>query len=36
VGFLSLMPMLPMWIVASLLMLPWAMVTLRKRGWGTR
>ncbi len=36
VGFLSLMPMLPMWIAASLLMLPWAMVTLRKRGWGTR
>ena len=36
VGFLSLMPMLPMWIVASLLMLPWAMVTLRTRGWGTR
>ena len=36
VGFLSLMPMLPMWIAASLLMLPWAMVTLRRRGWGTR
>ncbi len=36
VGFLSLMPMLPMWIAASLLMLPWALVTLRTRGWGTR
>ncbi len=36
VGFLSLMPMLPMWIVSSLLMLPWALVTLRRRGWGTR
>ena len=36
VGFLSLMPMLPMWIAASLLMLPWAMVTLRRTGWGTR
>ena len=36
VGFLSLMPMLPMWLAASLLMLPWAMVTLRRSGWGTR
>lgn len=36
VGFLALMPMLPMWIVASLLMLPWAMLTLGTRGWGTR
>ncbi len=36
VGFLSLMPMLPMWIAASLLMLPWALLTLRTRSWGTR
>ena len=36
VGFFSLMPMLPMWIVASLVMLPWAVVTLRKKSWGTR
>lgn len=36
VGFFSLMPMLPMWIVASLVMLPWAVFTLRKKSWGTR
>jgi len=36
VGFLSLMPMLPMWFAASLLMLPWALVTLGTRSWGTR
>lgn len=36
VGFLSLMPMLPMWLAASLLMLPWALVTLRTSCWGTR
>ncbi len=36
VGFFSLMPMLPMWIAASLVMLPWAMVTLRSSDWGTR
>jgi hypothetical protein len=36
VGFFSLMPMLPMWLVASLVMLPWAVFTLRKKSWGTR
>ena len=36
VGFFSLVPMPPMWIIASLVMLPWAVVTLRKKSWGTR
>jgi len=36
VGFFSFMPMLPMWLVATLIMLPWAFLTLRERSWGTR
>ena len=35
VGFFSFMPMLPMWLVATLIMLPWAFLTLRERSWGT-
>jgi hypothetical protein len=36
VGFFSLMPMLPVWIFFTLLLLPWAMLTLRDGSWGTR
>ena len=36
VGFFSLMPMLPVWIFFTLLLLPWAMFTLRDGTWGTR
>ena len=30
VGFFSFMPMLPIWILATLVMLPWALVTIRE------
>ena len=36
VGFFSFMPMMPLWIFATLVMLPWAFLTLRERSWGTR
>ena len=36
VSFFSLMPMLPVWIFFTLLLLPWAMLTLRNSSWGTR
>ena len=36
VGFFSLMPMLPVWIFFTLLLLPWAMMTLSDSSWGTR
>ncbi len=36
VSFFSLMPMLPVWIFFTLLLLPWAMLTLRNGSWGTR
>ena len=36
VSFFSLMPMLPVWIFFTLLLLPWAMLTLRDGSWGTR
>ena len=36
VGFFSFMPMMPLWVFATLVMLPWAMLTLRERSWGTR
>ena len=36
VGFFSLMPMLPVWIFFTLILLPWAMLTIRNSGWGTR
>ena len=36
VGFFSLMPMLPVWIFFTLLLLPWAMFTLRDGTWGSR
>jgi hyaluronan synthase len=36
VGFFSLMPMLPIWIFFTLLLLPWAMMTIRDGSWGTR
>jgi len=36
VGFFSLMPMLPVWIFFTLILLPWAILTIRNSGWGTR
>ncbi|MDP7607674.1 MAG: glycosyltransferase [Candidatus Poseidoniia archaeon] len=36
VSFFSFMPMLPMWVLATLILLPWALLTLRERSWGTR
>jgi hyaluronan synthase len=36
VSFFSFMPMLPIWILATLIMLPWALVTIREMSWGTR
>ena len=36
VSFFSLMPMLPVWIFFTLLLLPLAMLTLRDGSWGTR
>ena len=36
IGFFSLMPMLPVWIIFTLILLPWAMLTIRSGSWGTR
>ena len=36
IGFFSLMPMLPVWIIFTLILLPWAMLTIRNVSWGTR
>lgn len=36
VSFFSLMPMLPVWIFFTLILLPWAILTLRDGSWGTR
>jgi len=36
VGYLSLLPMLPVWVIFTLFLLPWAMFTIRSTGWETR